>query len=74
MLSIVCDSFAALGSMYGVLPPFDLANQPTRLFVDAPVAPPCPEPHPERVRPDVPLTETELALLRQLVHHRWPNG
>lgn len=73
ILSNVCDSFASLAPMYGVLPPFDLGNRRTHLFEDTPEPRPCPQHHPERIRPDIPLTETELALLRQLVHQHWPN-
>lgn len=74
VLSIVCECFVALGSMYGLLPPFDLVNRRTRLFEDTPEPPRRPQHHPEQVRPDVPLSETELSLLRQLVHQRWPDG
>jgi hypothetical protein len=74
VLSTGCECFASLGSVYFVLPPSDPAHRPARLFEDTPEPSPCPHYHPERVRSDIPLTESELALLRQLVHQRWPAG
>ena len=76
-LRTVGECFAALAPMYGVLPPFDLTRFPP-LPCDVPLGrPPIPREapppyHPERLCPEVPLTETEEVLLRELSDQRWP--
>ncbi|MFE3852889.1 DUF6059 family protein [Streptomyces griseorubiginosus] len=78
-LRTVGECLAALAPMHGVLPPFDLTRFPPvpwdvppgpTLIHGEPSAPP--PYHPERLRPDLPLTETEQALARELSDQRWP--
>lgn len=78
-LRTVGECLAALAPMYGVLPPFDLTRFPPVPWDVPPgpapipwefsAPPPC---HPERLCPDLPLTETEQALARELSDQRWP--
>ncbi|GLP63757.1 MULTISPECIES: DUF6059 family protein [unclassified Streptomyces] len=78
-LRTVGECFAALAPMYGVLPPFDLTrfpplpwgvpSGPPPIPRELSAPPPC---HPERLCPDLPLTDAEQALLRELSDQRWP--
>ena len=86
VLGAVVRSLAILGSMYGMVPPNHAVDQlllrpapaPPPGTADGGRADPWARPmrpparaHPERLRPDIPLSETELALQEELAHLKW---
>ncbi|MDH6129089.1 DUF6059 family protein [Kitasatospora sp. GP82] len=78
VLYAVFRPLAILAAMYGfVPPPYAVAHLLGRSAGAAPAAGPLPRAlrppgraHPERVLPDLPLSEAELVMQRQLGRHR----